>query len=483
LRLRANRQQRAESYDKEEKVMTESGTFQVSINGFDVGKQTWDDELNTDGWADEVFLAAEVTAVEDGKAMYTNRTQSRVMGDINGFPDRIQAGAAIHWPFGQRTGGLVSGDHFPTDEPYERKAPLSPIAPPMLVWQGRLTKDSTAVAITPSVWEWDQNGGTTLLDWLAWQADIADTYGERIKGNLPKPYQIWIDWTVLGLDTLQRTAKDGVFGKPVTRPIGMSEDGTDMVWKPQTLALTYDTANYIIASQPAGKGFGILSFVYTDQGIGDGSYTLYVQVERLDTPGGWTDVGHANRVTGLSYAAGELWCSADNRLWHRAAIDTEVNWSAVSEANYVHGMAGEGSKLWCANGNNLLWVRPAVAQPMHWTAVSEANYVTAMAFAGGKLWCVAQGQLWHREPVEIAQHWVSVGSVGGITGMAGAGDRLYATTDGNLLLSRAADPAAANTWTSVRSNVPPDVVAMASDGQRKLWVATSTNRLLQTSVA
>ena len=43
--------------------MTESGTFQMSTHGLDVGLQTWDD-ANSDGWADEVFLALTCTVTK-----------------------------------------------------------------------------------------------------------------------------------------------------------------------------------------------------------------------------------------------------------------------------------------------------------------------------------------------------------------------------------------------------------------------------------
>ena len=42
-----------------EKIMTESVGFQVSLSGLDVGLQTWDDALKSDGWADEVSLQQE----------------------------------------------------------------------------------------------------------------------------------------------------------------------------------------------------------------------------------------------------------------------------------------------------------------------------------------------------------------------------------------------------------------------------------------
>jgi hypothetical protein len=457
------------------------GNFQVSINGFDVHLQTWDDALNRDGWADEVFVNGEVALAEEGKVIYTSTKKSRTMGDIRGFPGRVQAGSATSH------GGLKGDDRFPTDTPYIRSTGLSPDRLPMLLWEGKLIEGKTVAAITPSLWEWDENSGQTLDDWLTWQTDIADTFGERIKGNLPKPFQFWIDWTVLGLDSLQRTSTDGVFGKPVSRPIGMKPDPTDskkLVWEPQTLALTYETATNIVASQPNGLGFGVLAMECKDVGIGNGSYSLYIQVERVDRPAGaWSDLGHANWVTGLAYAAGKLWCSSGNRLWHRSPDAIGVDWAPVSEANYVSAMAGQGDRLWCANGNNKLWFRKAEPTPQHWTEVSEANGVTAMAYAGGKLWCAAQGLLWSREASTNPIHWDQIQTVGGISGLAGVGDTLYATTTGNLLLSRPANTAGPASWAQVRSNVPPGIVGLASDGVQKLWAATSANRLFVTTLS
>jgi hypothetical protein len=83
-----------------EKVMTESGTFQVSLSGLDVGLQTWDDALKSDGWADEAFLAAGVTAVENGKAMYTNKNAESRNGRHHGFPFQPSSGhrrRSVNW--------------------------------------------------------------------------------------------------------------------------------------------------------------------------------------------------------------------------------------------------------------------------------------------------------------------------------------------------------------------------------------------------
>jgi hypothetical protein len=145
-------------------------------------------------------------------------------------------------------------------------------------------------------------------------------------------------------------------------------------------------------------------------------------------------------------------------------------------------MTAHETDLWCSNAEQRLWVRPASANAMHWTPVSEANGVRSMATAGGNLWCAAQGQLWYREPVKQPAHWTSVGAIGGVTAMAGIGDDLYACTTGNNLVTRPADPAAPKNWARVATNVPPGVLAMASDGATNLWVATSANRLLTATV-
>ena len=91
--------------------------FRVSVNGFACSAQSWDDSLNGDGKADEVFIAVGYKkANKTGTILESvNPDQTPLMGDRWNNLNRIQAGSAWGgW------GGIVSGDSFPTKSPWIR---------------------------------------------------------------------------------------------------------------------------------------------------------------------------------------------------------------------------------------------------------------------------------------------------------------------------------------------------------------------------
>lgn len=129
-----------------------SQRYRVTINGFRCNTSTWDDASNWDGKGDEVFISTSVKYVnKDGQVLFpTSPVQSEVMGDTWNQPNRTQVGSAS----GGR-GGIISNDQFPILKPWEISGPLLQAAehPPMLIWEGDLTKGEQVVFITPTIWE------------------------------------------------------------------------------------------------------------------------------------------------------------------------------------------------------------------------------------------------------------------------------------------------------------------------------------------
>jgi hypothetical protein len=132
-----------------------SGRFQVNLTGFTVEQQTNDNIVETDGKGDEVFIVAEVAQYAhreglNGRPRITLRRTltSIVMGDANNQEvPRIRAGRA------GENGGLLTGDNFPTNEPWRQVGTLSRNRLPMTVWEGELSEG--LVIIVPTIWEWD----------------------------------------------------------------------------------------------------------------------------------------------------------------------------------------------------------------------------------------------------------------------------------------------------------------------------------------
>ncbi|MET7889191.1 hypothetical protein [Streptomyces avermitilis] len=155
------------------------GTYRAAINGFTCVSETWDDALNWDGQHDELYFRTLTKVVsKDGSIVATSDDSSMTMGDVRGFGGRLQVGTARDW-LGSRTGGIVSGDSFPTATPYLRNVDLGVKEqadprryPPYKIWQGELRdSDDTLVFLTPTLWEWDPGQGA-IDGWIAWQKNV-----------------------------------------------------------------------------------------------------------------------------------------------------------------------------------------------------------------------------------------------------------------------------------------------------------------------
>jgi hypothetical protein len=118
------------------------------------GQQTWDNAFNADGWADEIYLRWDVQFYnKDGvlPGVPPSDSETKVYGDVNGFPQRIQAGSAT------RHGGIKSSDTVIFNQ---------------LLWSGYLS-DDLSVVIRPAIWEWD--GPLDIVNaWLSYLVDSRD---------------------------------------------------------------------------------------------------------------------------------------------------------------------------------------------------------------------------------------------------------------------------------------------------------------------
>ncbi|HEY0997021.1 MAG TPA: hypothetical protein VGD77_13595 [Gemmatimonadaceae bacterium] len=126
--------------------------YRVTLNGFTALRQTFDHPLQIDGKGDELYAAAWVAEVDTASPDMAKHwvVRSRTMGDQNGFPNRVKMGSAPG-------GGIRTGDKYPTPAPWQRKGGLAGDSLPMVLWEGDLVPGRSAVIITPTLWEWDDN--------------------------------------------------------------------------------------------------------------------------------------------------------------------------------------------------------------------------------------------------------------------------------------------------------------------------------------
>jgi hypothetical protein len=131
-------------------VATTANKYAIYIAGFRVNNGTYDNQLNTDGWLDEIYAAAAVTKWESGAVTTNEVIRGAIHGDAN-QPNFVRAGS------GSATGGLKTGDTVPSGW-----GPSQPLAPepiatrfPIKLWEGTLRSKIDVVAVRPTMWEFD----------------------------------------------------------------------------------------------------------------------------------------------------------------------------------------------------------------------------------------------------------------------------------------------------------------------------------------
>src|SRR6266498_1419817 len=129
----------------------------ITLEGFTVQRQTWDNIFETDGKGDEVYFATDVHEIRGGIMLERTGVTSQTIGDRHGFPGRANSGH----PSADR--GLRTNDDFPYQYPWIRQGPLRDQVPPMRLWIGELQGDDS-VLITLIPHEWD-DGSSTVNNW------------------------------------------------------------------------------------------------------------------------------------------------------------------------------------------------------------------------------------------------------------------------------------------------------------------------------
>jgi hypothetical protein len=260
--------------------------WEVTLNGARCDTQTWDNAFNLDGWGDEIFFGIQtlITDTKGNLLTWPNNARSRIHGQAQGFVNRVPAGTRTS------TGGFQTGDEYPAPNPADRQGrTLTGDALPMRIWSGPLDAN-TLVAVTPTIWEWDggQDALTTLFQQLNTNGDaiakaIANVYStvNPAVGSTLKPI---VDTISAALPAL--TAFLGSFiGQAGDRPIGTQQDAQGKRdFKPQTFILSEAVGDRTIANA-WGDGPGIIAVQYIDSAnIGGGTYTMWLEVRKYETP-------------------------------------------------------------------------------------------------------------------------------------------------------------------------------------------------------
>lgn len=193
-------------------VVTAPGHYRVTLNGFTVLRQTYDNPIQTDGKGDEIYFAGWVAIIDTASPMMVQHyvVQSREVGDRNGYTYRVRAGSA------SQAGGIRTGDKFPAT-PTQRAGTVSQDSLPMLLWEGDLVPGRSAVVVTPTVWEWDHNP-ELFAYWVVSRGAMLD--------RLMKPEVLLASinnrsWFPLDLGSPGLVVHTNMFGDNRNRPIGL----------------------------------------------------------------------------------------------------------------------------------------------------------------------------------------------------------------------------------------------------------------------
>lgn len=278
-------------------TLNSTGRYRVVANGLRLLNNTNDlaNALTGDGEGDEVYAGFAMFHVgrPQGQLLDQDLRNTVVHGDAGRIPNRVKAGTA------SLQGGLQNGDVFPpVQDPSQRfGAPVSTLTFPFVVWDGMLTYGKDAMVIFPTLWESDPvKIGDNTASYTNWFLGL--------KSGLTK---IWSDLMVqqalqnktIALTTPPLWAYFPATG-PVERsdhPIGSIYDQSVITGAPfplpgaggggmgkkfphRLLVLTREVIEAALANSN-----GIVAVPLLDQGaqgiVGNGSYVLYLQVERV----------------------------------------------------------------------------------------------------------------------------------------------------------------------------------------------------------
>jgi hypothetical protein len=249
--------------------------YRITVNGLRANAATNDDPIqHRDGKGDEIFVAVFVGS--DLSRIDRKIVRSRVYGDVNRFPDRIQAGSSSPY------GGIGPGNVVPPTA----GAALFPVSAmqdrlPLLVWEGELWDGDRGLAVVPTVWEWDGDDKNYRM-WSGWlMGDRYDWRDVMIREMKPEPIRVYGIGPKLGPDTFGVYIDDS-FGKDL--PVGYSNIG--MISFSSSARPSFSSRAFMMSRGSIERLLGshptvVLPINWRGSGGVGGDYDLFLQVERL----------------------------------------------------------------------------------------------------------------------------------------------------------------------------------------------------------
>jgi hypothetical protein len=277
-------------------VAVTRGMYRITLNGFQVTSAATEDAVTLDGAGNEVFALNYVRTYDrtNGAILNQGVVESAVHGDTEGFGGRVPAGSA------KPTGGLISGDKFPSATPWARSNSVSSNTFPLLLWEGPLNDGKEVVVISPFLFEWngtlsDINRSHVIRIVREEESGAAGAHWQQVAAALSSqssswggPAQIGLSWAddanaIAGGSTNDIT----IFDKTIIRALGASvpysRDKRLYVVPNTGIVITRELIEKALSptTQIGGIGPGIIQVGLADKFPGaKGYYTLYLQVAR-----------------------------------------------------------------------------------------------------------------------------------------------------------------------------------------------------------
>jgi len=276
-----------------------SGTYRITLNGFQVVSPAKEALVTLDGAGNEVFALAYVRTYDraTGSVLNEGSVESAVHGDTEGFVGRVPAGSA------KPTGGLIAGDKFPGATPWLRGNSVSATTFPLLLWEGQLTNAKEAVVVTPMIWEWNGTSSSNdpaLVDAVNKDqknntANLWSTVSSALSGagqTWSGPTQIPLEWQYPALLVMAGSyAQEGMefLSRAEERIHAIGADTPSpankklYIVRNTGIVFTRELIEKALSGQGqiGGMGPGVIEVKWTEKfPTGVGNYTLYVQVAR-----------------------------------------------------------------------------------------------------------------------------------------------------------------------------------------------------------
>jgi hypothetical protein len=271
-----------------------AGSYRITVAGFRVNHDTYDDPLNGDGWGDEVYASVVLQRFNraSGRLLETRTVTSQTHGDGNAAPERVPQGHASD------AGGLTVGDVVPFGwDEHAAKPPVEKGHFPLVVWEGPLSDGGDVLILRPALWE--QDGDRTAFDFwnkfigssapsATWgltgvQQSLTSTAIAPVAG-LALEGETYLLWSASDL-TDQSAAgnrKEFYVNPGRDRPIGLRGHK----WYDRIMVLDREKIEAELRGEPTDRPPGLIPLRLKEE-IGTGStapengdYVLYLRVER-----------------------------------------------------------------------------------------------------------------------------------------------------------------------------------------------------------